>query len=57
LPDLSKVDDCLPRRSHRKAARDQYVPRPGVLDSARQPLDLIQIDHTKLDIIVVDEGR
>ena len=47
----------LARRSHRKAARDQYAPRPGVFDSARQPLDLIQIDHTKLDIIVVDEEQ
>jgi putative transposase len=47
----------LGRRSHRKAARDQYSPRPGVFDSARQPLDLIQIDHTKLDIIVVDEEQ
>jgi putative transposase len=38
----------LARRSHRKAARDRYAPHPGVFDSARQPLDLIQIDHTKL---------
>jgi hypothetical protein len=45
------------RRSHRKTARDQYAPRPGVFDSARQPLDLIQIDHTKLGIIVVDEEQ
>jgi len=47
----------LARRSHRKAARDQYAPRPGVFDSAQRPQDLIQIDHTKLDIIVVDEEQ
>jgi hypothetical protein len=44
------------RRSHRKAAVDQFAPRPGVFDSAQRTLDLVQIEHTKLDIIVV-RGR
>jgi hypothetical protein len=47
----------LGRRSHRKAAVDQFAPRPGVFDSAKRPLDLVQIDHTKLDIIVVDDEQ
>ncbi len=47
----------LSRRSHRKAAVDQFAPRPGVFDSAQRPLDLVQIDHTKLDIIVVDDEQ
>jgi hypothetical protein len=28
-----------------------------VFDSAQRPLDLVQIDHTKLDIIVVDDEQ
>jgi len=47
----------LSRRSHRKDAVDQFAPRPGVFDSAQRPLDLVQIDHTKLDIIVVDDEQ
>jgi hypothetical protein len=45
------------RRSHRKDAVDQFARRPGVFDSAQRPLDLVQIDHTKLDIIVVDDEQ
>jgi hypothetical protein len=47
----------LSRRSHRKAAVDQFAPQAGVFDSAQRPLDLMQIDHTKLDIIVVDDEQ
>ncbi len=47
----------LSRRSHRKAALDRFAPRPGVLDQAPRPLDFVQIDHTKLDVIVVDEEQ
>jgi putative transposase len=53
IPDRER----LGRRSHRKAAVDQFAPRPGVFDSAQRPLDLVQIDHTKLDIIVVDDEQ
>ena len=28
-----------------------------MFDSAQRPLDLVQIDHTKLDIIVVDDEQ
>lgn len=44
----------LARRSHRKEAVDRFTPRPGAFDQAQWPLDVVQIDHTKLDIIVVD---
>ncbi len=47
----------LARRSHRKDALDRFVPRPGIFDTAQRPLDLVQIDHTKLDIIVVDDKQ
>jgi len=51
------IRERLSRRSHRKDALDRFAPRPGAFDSAQRPLDLIQIDHTKLDIIVVDEQQ
>jgi hypothetical protein len=44
-------------RSHRKAAVDQCAPRPGVFDTAQRPLGLVQIDHTTLDVIVVDDEQ
>jgi putative transposase len=44
----------LRRRSHRKDAADRFAPRPGTFDQAQRPLDVVQIDHTKLDIMVVD---
>jgi putative transposase len=47
----------LSRRSHRKAALDRFAPRPGSLDEAQRPLGFVQIDHTKLDVIVVDEEQ
>jgi putative transposase len=47
----------LARRAHRKEAQDRFAPRPGVFDTAQRPLDLVQTDHTKLDIIIVDERQ
>lgn len=43
------------RRAHKKKARDKFEPRPGHYTEAEHPLDVIQIDHTELDVIVVDE--
>src|ERR1700735_5384387 len=37
----------------RKAARDRYIPAVGSLE-AHWPLSLVQIDHTLVDVIVVD---
>jgi putative transposase len=45
----------LARRSHAKEAADRFTARPGTFDEAQKPLDIVQVDHTKLDIIVVDE--
>jgi putative transposase len=41
------------RREGRKAARDQFGPVVGSLEAA-WPLALVQIDHTLVDVIVVD---
>lgn len=43
----------LRRRGHGKAA-DTAVPHPDHFEEAVRPLALIQIDHTKLDVIAVD---
>ncbi len=45
--------EVVAKREGRKAARDRYVPVVGSLE-ARWPLSLIQIDHTLVDVIVVD---
>lgn len=43
----------IARRKGRKAARDRFAPATGSLD-APWPLSLVQIDHTLVDVIVVD---
>jgi putative transposase len=45
--------EVVARREGRKAARDCYAPAIGSL-KADWPLSLIQIDHTLVDVIVVD---
>lgn len=45
--------EVVAKREGRKAARDRYVPVVGSLE-AHWPLSLIQIDHTLVDVIVVD---
>ncbi len=45
--------EIVASREGRKAARDRYLPAVGSLE-ARWPLSLIQIDHTLVDVIVVD---
>ena len=45
--------EVIARRQGRKAARDRYAPATGSLE-ADWPLSLIQIDHTLVDVIVVD---
>lgn len=47
------------RRHGRRAARDQYQPKPGQFpeEQLTGPLSVVQIDHTKLDVIVVDDIR
>lgn len=45
--------EVVAKREGRKAVRDRYLPAVGSLE-AHWPLSLIQIDHTLVDVIVVD---
>lgn len=45
--------EVMSRREGRKAARDRFAPVVGSLE-ATWPLSLVQIDHTLVDVIVVD---
>jgi len=45
--------EVVSRREGRKAARDRFAPVVGSLEAA-WPLSLVQIDHTLVDVIVVD---
>jgi putative transposase len=45
--------EIVAKREGRKVARDRYLPALGSLE-AFWPLSLIQIDHTLVDVIVVD---
>lgn len=45
--------DIVAKRHGRKAARDRFAPAIGSLE-APWPLSLVQIDHTLVDVIVVD---
>ena len=57
INELSEKDK-VERRQGRKAASDAFDPAPGSFPGADFPLAYIQIDHTLLDIILVDEiGR
>ncbi len=45
--------EVVARREGRKAARDRFAPAIGSLQAV-WPLSLVQIDHTLVDVIVVD---
>ena len=45
--------EVIARRRGRKAARDRFSPAVGSLEP-KWPLSLVQIDHTLVDVIVVD---
>jgi putative transposase len=51
--DQRAASEVLAKRSGRKAARDRFAPAAGALD-APWPLALVQIDHTLVDVMVVD---
>ncbi len=55
---LKAVDpvDIAARRHGRKAARDRYGPAREPFAPSTRPLSLVQIDHTRVDLIVVDEA-
>lgn len=48
-----KAREVVAKRHGRKAARDLYAPVVGLL-AVDYPLSLVQIDHTLVDVIVVD---
>jgi len=50
---LKPRKDIVARREGRKASRDHFAPATGSL-AAEWPLALVQIDHTLVDVIVVD---
>ncbi|MBH1661912.1 DDE-type integrase/transposase/recombinase [Stenotrophomonas maltophilia] len=43
------------RRHGRKAADDKFAPRPGKFPNADYPGAVWQIDHTPLDVLIVDD--
>ncbi|MBX9907837.1 MAG: DDE-type integrase/transposase/recombinase [Beijerinckiaceae bacterium] len=45
--------ELFAKRQGRQAARDRFMPVVGSLEASR-PLSLVQIDHTLVDVIVVD---
>jgi putative transposase len=51
LPDRLKLE----KRKGRKAAAEKYEPLKGHFPGADFPLAVAQIDHTPMDVIVVDE--
>lgn len=54
---LKEVDakEATKKRRGKKAARDKFNPVLGKFPGADYPLAVVQIDHTPLDIIVVDD--
>ncbi len=49
------LPDVLARRHGRKAARDQFDPKPDHYEEATHPLSVYQIDHLRMPTHVVDE--
>ena len=47
-------EDVLKRRHGPRAARAAFAPSLGHFPDAGYPLDVVQIDHTKLDVVLVD---
>lgn len=50
-----RADDTLRRREGTRRARQQFEPVPGTFPPPPWPLAVVQIDHTPVDLIVVDE--
>lgn len=47
--------DFLRGRGYREKAKDKFTPKAGFFPNADYPLSVIQIDHTPVDIILVDD--
>lgn len=52
---LLTAEQKLASRQHFTAARNRFEPNQGNFPDAEYPLAAVQIDHTLLDILVVDE--
>ena len=54
---INKVDDerRLAKRESYKAAKERYQPIRGNFPGADWPLAIVQIDHTPMDVIIVDD--
>ncbi|MCE5181525.1 MAG: Mu transposase C-terminal domain-containing protein [Betaproteobacteria bacterium] len=53
--DMLSDEMRISRRRGRKAAAQQFSPIKGHFPGADYPLSVVQIDHTKMDIILVDD--
>lgn len=51
IPEYEK----LSKRGEREKANNKFAPRPGTTPGADDPLALVQIDHTEVDVILVDD--
>ena len=51
---ISEIEKTVARKGKR-AAKEKYSPIRGTFPGADYPLAVVQIDHTPLDLIVVDE--
>ena len=47
--------EVLRRRGYKEKAKNKFHPKPGRFPDVSYPLDVIQIDHTPMDIILVDD--
>ncbi|MBB2777837.1 UNVERIFIED_ORG: putative transposase [Comamonas terrigena] len=45
----------LRRRGQRERAKNKFLPTPGTTPGGDYPLAVYQIDHTRIDVIVVDD--
>lgn len=54
---INQIDEKvhLTRRGYRKRVRDKYEPKAGNFPTVTHPLQVIQIDHTQVDLIIVDD--
>ncbi len=46
----------LTKRVSAKAAREKFMPHRGAFPGANVPLSVVQIDHTPVDLMLVDDG-
>lgn len=45
----------LKRRGQAELAKNRFLPTPGKFPGAEYPLAVVQIDHTRVDVILVDD--